>query len=445
MTIAPTGNPTSNPAEGGVGRDGIEPRLLGRWLRTGRPANLDEHSRQYRRVPSESGPEIIRLATAAGLRGRGGAWFPTGRKLAAVAEQAAQAGSAYVVVNAAESEPASMKDRLLLQAAPHLVLDGAELAAAAVGARHITVCVHREAHALEALQGAIAERRAGRWGRPGIRLSVVTTPRWYVSAEGTSVARFVGGGPAKPRSVSAYKQGVRNQPTMVSNAETYAQLALIARYGAAWFRQLGTETAPGTWLVTLSGAVVQPGVYEVPVGTTAAEILRLAGGPTEPWQALLLGGYCGLWMPSGSMLDIPLAPEELRAAGVAPGSGVLVGLPAHACGLAETARVVAWLAAQNARQCGPCFKGTPAIAEELAGLTWRQDRRALQRLRYTMAMVYRRGACSHPNGIVSVTESALRVFAADVRTHQSGDGCKWMSRTPTLPIPAPLPLGEPWR
>ncbi len=428
-----------------VSREDVEPRLLGRWLRTGRPADLTEHVRQYRRLTTDSADDIIQAVTAAGLRGRGGAWFPTGRKLATVAEHGARAGASYVVINAAESEPASTKDRLLLQVAPHVVLDGAELAAVAVGARQVTVCVHREAHALESIRAAIAERRSAGWGRAGIRLSVMTTPRWYVAAEGTALARYAGGGPAKPRATSAYRHGVRGQPTLVSNAETVAHLALIARYGASWFRGQGTDAAPGTWLVTLSGAVVRPGVYEVPLGASTADILRLAGGPTEPWQAILLGGYCGSWSPASELLDKPLTPEDLRAAGIPAGAGILVGLPVNACGLAETARVAEWLAGQNARQCGPCFHGTPAIADELAAVTWRQDRRALQRLRYTMAMVYRRGACRHPDGIVGVTESALRVFADDVGRHVSAGGCTWMSRTPTLPIPSPLPPDEPWR
>ncbi|HVX47030.1 MAG TPA: NADH-ubiquinone oxidoreductase-F iron-sulfur binding region domain-containing protein [Mycobacteriales bacterium] len=420
-------------------------RLLTHWVRTGHPDDLAEHARRYRRMPADSAAQIIDAVTAAGLRGRGGAWFPTGRKLATVAAHAAAAGAGYVIVNASESEPASAKDRLLLEAVPHLVLDGAELAAVAVGARQVTVCVHRDKHGLTEARAAVAERRAAGWGRPGIKINVVSSPRWYVAAEATALARFVGGGPAKPRTESAYRSGVRGQPTLVSNAETFAHLALIVRYGASWFRQVGTPDTPGTWLATLSGAVVRPGVYEQPLGTSVADLVARAGGTTEPWQAVLLGGYCGSWLPADQMPDLPLAPESLRAANIPPGSGVIVGLPANACGLAETARVAAWMASQNARQCGPCFRGTPRIAEELAALTWRQDRQALRRLRYVMAMVYRRGACSYPEGIVTFAESALRVFADDVRAHLVDGGCRWLSRTPTLPVPPPLPRGEPWR
>jgi NADH:ubiquinone oxidoreductase subunit F (NADH-binding) len=361
-----------------------------------------------------------------------------------VAANGARAGGAYVIVNGAESEPAAGKDKLLLRVAPHLVLDGAELAALAVGAREVTVCVHRGAGLLAVLRAAVAERAAARWGG-GVRLAVVEPPRWYVSSESTALARFVDGGPGKPRSVSAYRSGVGGKPTLVSNAETFAHLAMIARYGAEWFRQAGTDEAPGTWLVTLSGAVHRPGVYEVPVGASAADVLRLAGGATEPWQAMLLGGYGGAWLPAGETVAHPLTPESRDVLGCGPGAGVLVGLPAGACGLAETVRVASWLAAQNARQCGPCFNGTPAIVDDLARLTWGRDRQAYDRARFRMAMVNRRGACAHPDGVVQLVNTALHVFAEDVQRHLADGGCPGLAHRPVLPLPALPAPDEGWR
>jgi NADH:ubiquinone oxidoreductase subunit F (NADH-binding) len=244
--------------------------------------------------------------------------------------------------------------------------------------------------------------------------------------------------------VSAYREGVGGKPTLVSNAETFAHLALIARHGAEWFRQAGTGDAPGTALFTVSGSVRARGVYEHPVGVTGNDILRAAGGATEPLQALLLGGYGGAWVPP-SVLGMPFTPEALASVNAAPGAGVVIALPAGACGLVETVRVAAWLASQNARQCGPCFNGLPAIADDLARLTWGRDRVALDRLRFRMGMVNGRGACAHPDGVVKLAATALRVFGECVERHLSGQGCPGLYRPPMLPVPAPPSASEGWR
>jgi NADH:ubiquinone oxidoreductase subunit F (NADH-binding) len=439
-----TAPPPTMPQATTTAAPAYQPRLLAGWLRNNAPAGLSEHAHEHGPLPTGAAPWLVDLATQAGLRGRGGAWFPTGRKLATVATNGAKAGAAYVIVNGAESEPAAGKDKLLLRVAPHLVLDGAELAALAVGAKEVTVCVHRGAGLLPIVNAAIAERAAARYGS-GVRLAAVESPRWYVSSESTALARFVSGGPGKPRSVSAYKEGVNDRPTLVSNTETFAHLALIARHGADWFRQAGTQASPGTWLVTLSGAVRRPGVYELPTGVSAADVLRQAGGASEPWQAMLLGGYGGAWLPAGETMAQPLTPESRDVLGCGPGAGVLVGLPADACGLAETVRVAGWLAAQNARQCGPCFNGTPAIVDDLARLTWGRDRMAYDRARFRMAMVNKRGACAHPDGVVQLVNTALHVFAADVERHLVDGGCPGLSRRPVLPVPALPAPDEGWR
>jgi NADH:ubiquinone oxidoreductase subunit F (NADH-binding) len=417
------------------------PRLLSSFA--GHPVLLAEHVAANGPLPFPSVPGLVDMVGAAGLRGRGGAWFPTGRKLATVADNGHAAGGAHVIVNGAESEPAAGKDKLLLRAVPHLVLDGAELAALAVGAKQITVCVHRGTGLAASVSAAIAERAQARWGS-GLALRVMEPPRWYVSSESTALANFVGGGEGKPRDVSTYREGVGGKPTLVSNAETFAHLALIARHGPAWFRQAGTGDAPGTALFTVSGCVRAPGVYEHPVGVTGQDIVGAAGGPTEPVQALLLGGYGGAWVPP-SALGMPFTPEALAAYNASPGAGVVIALPAGACGLVETVRVAAWLAAQNARQCGPCFNGLPAIADDLARLTWRRDHVALDRLRFRMGMVNKRGACGHPDGVVKLAATALSVFGECVERHLSGQGCPGLYRPPTLPIPAPPNPSEGWR
>lgn len=422
------------------------PRLLSGWLTTGRPAALGEHATVHGQLPLQVVPQLIDMVGRAGLRGRGGAWFPTGRKLATVAKNGRDAGGTHVIVNGAESEPAAGKDKLLLRAVPHLVLDGAELAALAVGAKKVTVCVHRGTGLGQGIAAAIAERAANNWGGKaiGLTVEVMEPPRWYVSSESTALASWVGGGEGKPRDVSTYKAGVGGKPTLVSNTETFAHLGLIARHGPDWFRLAGTGDAPGTALFTVSGAVRARGVYELPVGATGNDILRVADGTTEPLQAVLLGGYGGAWVIP-SVLGVPFTPEALKPWGASPGAGVVVALPAGACGLVETVRVAAWLASQNARQCGPCFNGLPSIADDLARVTWARDRVALDRLRFRMGMVNKRGACAHPDGVVMLVDSALRVFGGCVEHHLAGRGCPGLYRPPMLPVPAPPNVSEGWR
>jgi NADH:ubiquinone oxidoreductase subunit F (NADH-binding) len=406
------------------------PRLLAHQAQ-----RLAEHKQAVGPLPLNRAPRLADMVEAAGLRGRGGAWFPTARKLDSVSGKE----NPYVLVNGMESEPAAGKDKLLLRRAPHLVLDGAELAARAIGAQDITVCVHRGTGLARQLMTAIADRGASGWGS-GVQINVAQPPRWYVSSESTALANFVGGGEGKPRNVSARESGVDGRPTLVSNVETFAHIALIARYGPDWFRMAGTGKAPGTALFTVSGAVNNVAVYELPVGITGETILRVAGGLREPISAVLVGGYGGSWI-SPRELRRPFTPEALGQVGAAPGAGVVIALPARTCGLVETARVAAWMSAQTARQCGPCFKGLPAISDDFAKIV-DGDRHAYERLRFRLGVITGRGACAHPDGVVKFVASALRTFALDVRRHLSGERCPAGPRV--LPLPDLPSESEGW-
>ncbi len=307
---------------------------------------------------------LIDLAEASGLTGRGGAGFPTGRKMRSVA---LGPGSAVVVANGAEGEPASCKDRLLLTRLPHLVLDGIALAAEAVGASQAYLCVHgTEDNLLHSLDRAVLERRAA--DVDPVRIEVVGLPHRYVSSEQSAIVQFLNGGPAVPTfsPPRPHERGVHGNPTLVHNVETLAHLALIARRGGRWFRRAGLPSAPGTTLVTVSGAVRSPGVYEIELGTSAGQVVALADGPSEPLQALLIGGYFGAWLPVSAAWPVPMTHASLKAAGGALGAGIVIALPASSCPLAETARVVRYLAEENAGQCGPCVFGLPALADVLA-------------------------------------------------------------------------------
>ena len=142
----------------------------------------------------------------------------------------------------------------------------------------------------------------------------------------------------------------------------------MARFGSRWYRELGTVADPGSALVTITGAVRAPGVYELAFGTTMSDLLAAAGGPSEPLQALLVGGYFGTWMEASEATSLRLAREDLRSVGCSLGSGVLIALGESSCGLHESARVISYLAAQSAGQCGPCVYGLRAIADSVGAL-----------------------------------------------------------------------------
>jgi len=405
---------------------------------------LSLHRRTYppppapRRKPIES---YIAAIETAGLRGRGGAGFPTGRKLRTVS----QGGSRpVVVVNGSEGEPASRKDALLMTRMPHLVLDGALLAAAAIGAVEVVVCVERVKHqAISALERAIHERiQAGEQMPP---VYVMDIPAKYVAGEETALVHFVNGGESKPTMTPPrpFQKGVGGRPTLIDNVETLCHLAQIIRWGPTWFRGHGTNDEPGTVLLTLSGAVTHQGVCEMPIGMSMHTVLSSAR-PTQEVGAVLLGGYYGTWVSAADARWITMDNAALRQIGSGLGCGAMVVLPTHACGLRETARVLKWLAGETAGQCGPCVHGLAAIAGGMGELAvGKATNHTVELLHRWGGQVEGRGACSFPDGAVRLLRSALKVFADDVQHHISHGPCWGARQAPVLNIPAQR--SENWR
>ena len=422
------------------------PRLLA-GIGAGRTAGLREHERHYGPLPVP-GPargrsrgrrpeRLIDVVEAAGLTGRGGSGFPVGRKMRSVA---AGGGRKAVVANGAEGEPASRKDRLLLSRLPHLVLDGITLAAQAVGADEAYLCVHgTEGALLDRLDHALEERQAA--GLDPVPIQLAGLPGRYVSSEQSSIVQYLNGGPAKPTFAPPrpHERGVNGKPTLVHNVETLAHLALIARRGDRWFRGAGLPSAPGSMLVTVSGAVARPGVYEIEMGTPVGQVVMLAGGPAERLQALLVGGYFGAWLPVEAAWTVPMTHAGLKAAGGALGAGMVIALPAAACPIAETARVVRYLAEESAGQCGPCLFGLPALADALAGLAYSGGSggrdRSVDDIAALIPLIEGRGACRHPDGATQLVRSLLTAFPADADWHQWRGACDGVRRPPLLPLP----------
>jgi NADH:ubiquinone oxidoreductase subunit F (NADH-binding) len=406
----------------------------------GHPTDLTSHVASLGSVPLPIGRDkrwreaFVTALETSGLAGRGGASFPASIKL-----NVTLAGSAggTVVVNGMEGEPASDKDKILLIRSPHLVLDGAQLLAAACGARRVTVCVPAGRDQVAAAVGAAMAERANAAHSPTPEV-LVRPPDRFVAGEESALVRWVDSGQSLPsfRPDKGTALRIGRRAALVHNAETLAHIAMIARAGADAFRARGVAEDPGTSLVTISGAVEHPGVVEVDRGTPLLDIANRAE-PVGPPRALLVGGYGGSWV-GPAHFTTPYASLSLRTIGAIAGVGVVVVLGQEACGLMESARVAQYLAGQSAGQCGPCVYGLPAIADDMVRLAWGQaDPALLTRLDRRLDQVSGRGACRHPDGAVALVRSALHVFAADVNTHAHGSPCAYVNRTTQMRFPAP--------
>ncbi|HKV86606.1 MAG TPA: NADH-ubiquinone oxidoreductase-F iron-sulfur binding region domain-containing protein [Candidatus Dormibacteraeota bacterium] len=369
-------------------------RLLGgRDPRSG-AESLAEHVARLGPLPVRGG-ELIEVLIESGTSGRGGAAFPVGVKWRATARAH---GSPLVVVNGAEGEPHSKKDRLLMTARPHLVLDGAFLAARVLRSHQVVLYIGEQHHAARlAMERALGERSAHE--RSLVRM--FAAPNRYVAGDSNAAVQAVTSGVALPTTFKA-------APALVQNVETLAQVALIARGGHP----------TGTVLVTLAGSIAHPGVIEVETTATIGDVVARAGGFNEPARAVLLGGYFGSWLATEQAMDLRLDPSELKASGLTLGCGAIAFLPSSRCPVCETAGIMRFLAGESSSQCGPCFFGLRALADACTRVAYQgANPQDLGRLERWAVEVRGRGACKHPDGAVMFLQSALETFAAEFARH----------------------------
>jgi NADH:ubiquinone oxidoreductase subunit F (NADH-binding)/ferredoxin len=403
-----------------------EPRLtagLGRHDRLGLGAHLAVHGA----LPRLTLGTLVALAMSVDARGRGGAAFPLARKLRAAAASG-NGKSRVIVVNAMEGEPGSAKDQMLLTRVPHLVLDGALLAAAALDTREVIVGVPAGSPGEAAVARALAERPdcalPGMPGSSGPLVWAAALPDRFVAGESGALVRALSGGPGLPpgRKQRATERGVRGGPTLLSNAETFAQLAVLARLGAGGYRGAGTASEPGTVLLTVGGCATRPAVVEVPSGTPLPDVLA-ACGAQEP-AAVLTGGFHGTWLGPVQAAAAAVSREGLSRVGGVLGPGVVLPLGAGTCAAGEVTRVAWYLGLQSSGQCGPCRLGLPGAARALAALAdGTGGPETLAWLRRTAAGVRGRGACSHPDGTSRFIASALDTFADEIAAHAGNGSC----------------------
>jgi NADH:ubiquinone oxidoreductase subunit F (NADH-binding) len=403
----------------------------------------------------------IEEVEAAGLRGRGGAGFPTGTKWRTVAGFASDTVPATVVVNGAEGEPGTFKDRTLLRRTPYAVIEGAVIAASAVGADRIVLAIKETFTEERArLEAALAEIRADTdWFASGnaVNVGVVAGPGDYLFGEETGLLEVLDGRPPFPRVTPPYRRGVDEDggasgptastdmaqldgegapPTLVNNVETLAHVAGLLAEGATWFRGFGTEESPGTFLVTVTGATVEHGVAEVELGTPLGQVIEAIGGGPRPGRTLVgaLSGVANPIIPA-AQFDTPLTYEHMRSIGSGLGSGGFIVFDDETDLAAVAAGVSRFLAVESCGQCTPCKQDGLAIAESLVEIVGGSaDPTALDVVADRVATVADEARCSLAGQHQQVVGSILAAFPGVLERHlEERDGLA-TDPAPILPL-----------
>ena len=405
-----------------------------------RGPGLAAHRARLGALPEPGIQSLVTLLGDVGVRGRGGAGFPLSRKLQTVmrarSSRATLGGRRpYVVVNAAEGEPASAKDSALLDVAPHLVLDGAVVAARALGAREIHVVSSED----RPWVGAAVHRATNERDEHGIRWVQHEAASRFVSGQSRALIELMAGRPGLPVTSWAPEavDGHRRRPTLLSNAESFAHLAAVVLWGLDGYAAHGSPEEPGTSLLTLTTPPASDGVFrgvhvvEVEHGDGAATVLdaQALGSP------LLVGGFHGSWVHPRDVPALEWSNAVLGEVGARLGAGALLSLSDGSCAVSETARYTSYLAGESAGRCGPCRNGLPAMATEMEGLAFGADTR--RRLRELAGLVTGRGACAHPDGTARLVGSLLTTLDDHVEAHLDGAcACSGSGRAPRGERPA---------
>jgi len=364
---------------------------------------------------------VIGEIELADLRGMGGAGFATARKWAPVA--AAPDGDKYVICNGNEDEPGTFKDRFLLERTPHQVIEGALIAAVATRASHVVMYVNpHEQAALAAVRAAVAQWQGHalfdhigqRLGRP-LTLAVVPSSGLYIGGEETAVIATVEGGFPFPRRKPPFPavHGVHGAPTIVNNTETLAKVPGIVRHGAAWYRGLGVGGAAGTKLYSLSGDVLRPGLYELPMGTRLDELVFVHGGGMlqgKEFKAVFTGGPSNTLLTRAD-LDVALDFDSVRARRSRLGTGAMIVVSEGTSIVRKVAEYVGFFAQGSCGQCPPCKGGTFQLARLLNRIdTGRGVHADLAALEHLCRLLPGSGRCGLIDGAVTVVESSLQHF-----------------------------------
>ncbi|MGH2637041.1 MAG: NADH-ubiquinone oxidoreductase-F iron-sulfur binding region domain-containing protein [Actinomycetota bacterium] len=392
----------------------------------------------------ESGPEwVVDEVRRSGLRGRGGAGFPTGMKWRSVRED--PSASTYVVCNAAEGEPGAFKDRLLLRYDPYSVLEGLAIAAIAAGASGAWIGMKAGAEReVERVREAMLEMAAADL-LGSVPVELVAGPDEYLFGEEKALLEVIEGNPPMPRTVPPWMEGLFRKPgspnpTVVNNSETLANVPHILREGAEWFRAIGTEDSPGTMLLTLSGDVRYPGVYELPMGFSLTELIYgIGGGPPDGRAVKAVFPGASSTVISPEQFETPMSFDAMQAVGSSLGAGAFVVYDDSACIVRTTLAFSRFLYVESCAQCPACKHGTGQITQLLEridrGDGSETDVETILARARTVTDAQR---CALPTGETLIAQSAVQVFGEEFAEH-FGRPCP---RPRDIPVPKIVDVDE---
>jgi len=391
--------------------------------------------------------EVIETVTASGLTGRGGANFPTGLKWRTVRDSP---GTAYVVVNGKESEPGAFKDREMMEKLPHRVLEGALIAAHAVGADEVVFFIRGAfKKAYRRIAQAVEEAEAAGIIGDGLHVHLHKSPEAYICGEETALIEALEGRRPMPRGKPPYPavKGFKGRPTLVNNVETLANVPGIVGRGAEWYRGLGTPEAPGTRVFCVSGLVRRPGVYECEVGIPLSGLLELAGGVREghTLKAVIPGGTSTPLL-TPDQVHVALSPKALQAAGSMLGTASVIVYDETVCMVDMAANLSQFYRDESCGKCTPCRDGTQMLYALLTRIEHGGgEPDDLDRLMRICDYTPTGSVCGLGVGAVVPVISALKHFRGEFEAHLKLGRCPLPRRFEVnglcFPVVPPTPSG----
>ena len=378
--------------------------------------------------------DLIKEVSEAGLRGRGGAAFPTGKKWQLTRDCPEQ--PRYLVLNGGEDEPGSKKDRMLMEFLPHLVTEGVILSAYAVGASkaYLYINANYEA-ATRSIADALGEaKEAGYWGPSilgsdfGLDIEIIAAPHNYVAGEDTAALEVIEGKKPLPRQKPPFPVtvGLFGKPTSVNNVETLANVPPIILHGARWYRGFGTPESTGTMIFSLNDDVNRPGIYELPFGTPLRYLIEECGGGFKGGQkikAIMPAAPSSAYL-APDKIDTPLDHNSMREAGSALGCGVVGLVPEGSCIVEEVLKVSEFFTAECCGQCPACRMETNTLTALLKKVQQGQGGQpVLEQFGKILAFNKGKGFCNLIAMPGPPIESALKLFPEDFQAHLTTGKC----------------------